>query len=59
MNPVFSIILFIPLLTPTILYPPWKSNLIFTDSEVEGAKKVRELQHNFYWIGKYNFKTYL
>ena len=31
----------------------------FTDSEVEGARKVRKLQQHIYWPGTSSFKTYL
>ena len=36
-----------------------KKNWIFTDSEVEGARKIQELQQQFYWTGTSNFKSYL
>ena len=36
-----------------------KQNFIFTNSEVEGAWKVRKLQQHIYWLGKSNFKTYI
>ena len=36
-----------------------KKTEFFTNSEIEGAQKVRKLQQHLYWPGTSNFKTYL
>ena len=46
------------ILTPPLTYPPKNKLWFFTDSEVEGARKVRKLQQHIYWPGTSNFKTY-
>ena len=47
------------LLTHNLTYPYFKTNCIFNDSEVEVAKKAQKLKQHLYWLGTYNFKTYL
>ena len=37
----------------------FKKSDFFTDSEVDGAWKVPNMQQHIYWSGTSNFKTYL